>query len=497
MAKPASERATLTAFAWPSPPFCVAAGIYTLLLILGDRLLNDPDSYWHLVLGQWIASHLAFPHVDTFSSTMSGSPWIAKEWLSQVVYAGAYAIAGWTAVVVLTASAIALTFALLARLLLDRLAVTPAVTLTIAAFTIASPHLVARPHVLALPIMVAWVGSLVRALDQGRRPSLALLPLMTLWANLHGGFTLGLALIAPIAFEAVWNAPHQQRRSLALQWLRFSILALLAACITPYGPESILVTYRILSLGPALSIIGEWQPQDFSAIKGFELCLLLGIGFACYRGLRLPPMRILMILGLLHLALAHVRNAEILGLLAPLFLAAPLSRQLEPKSASHDNALPQSSAFSAAGLTALLGLATVSLVAARPLAPNENITPAAAVEVIKQARAGPILNDYNFGGYLIYAGLAPFIDGRTELYGGAFTVRHHRAVTLQDVPDFFRLIDKYRIGVTLLKPGTPAVGLLDHSTKWKRIYADTVAVVHVRQEGNAAIDAPDMRASRD
>src|SRR5262249_23667057 len=194
-----------------SLPFCAAAAIYALLLVLGARLLNDPDVYWHVAVGRWIVEHRAFPRVDTFSSTVAGAPWIAKEWLSQLLYAGAHAVAGWSGVVVLAAGAAAAAFALLAYFLLQKLAPLPALTLVGAGFVLAAPHLQARPHALALPLMVAWMGVLINAVDHRRAPPLALLPLMTLWANLHASFTLGLALIAPLAVEAWWNAGATRR----------------------------------------------------------------------------------------------------------------------------------------------------------------------------------------------------------------------------------------------------------------------------------------------
>ena len=54
--------------------------------------------------------------------------------------------------------------------------------------------------------MLAWAYGLVSASERGGVPSFWLLPLMALWANLHGGFVLGLALVAPIALDAVLNA---------------------------------------------------------------------------------------------------------------------------------------------------------------------------------------------------------------------------------------------------------------------------------------------------
>jgi hypothetical protein len=63
----------------------------------------------------------------------------------------------------------------------------------------------------------------------------------------------------------------------------------------------------------------------------------------------------------------------------------------------------------------------------------------------------------------------------------AYMLRHDRALSLQNLPDFLRLLDEYRIQATLLAPSTPAVGLLDRLPEWKRAYSDHVAVVHMRR----------------
>ena len=141
----------------------MGAGVYALLLTLGPRLLNDPDSYSHIAVGRWIMAHGAVPASDPFSFSMHGAPWISFEWLSQVIYAAAYALSGWAGVVVLAAAAIALAFGLLTRFLLRELSPTLVLVMVIAAVVLTAPHMLARPHVLTLPIMVAWAAALVRA----------------------------------------------------------------------------------------------------------------------------------------------------------------------------------------------------------------------------------------------------------------------------------------------------------------------------------------------
>jgi hypothetical protein len=147
--------------------------------------------------------------------------------------------------------------------------------------------------------------------------------------HLHGSFTFGLAMIAPIACEALWRASPSARPVVTRQWLSFALLALAAACLNPYGPEMILVTFRTVALGAALTTVAEWRSQDFTHLGGFEVIILGAFGFALYRGVTLPWLRIVMLFGVLHLALSQVRHADLLGMLAPIFLARPLAEQFK------------------------------------------------------------------------------------------------------------------------------------------------------------------------
>src|SRR5580693_6106266 len=98
-----------------SLPLWVGVAVYVLLIVAGNRLLNDPDTMWHVAVGQWILDHRAVPETDVYSFTMRGQPWISTQWLAQVTYAKVYAWFGWSGPVVLAAAASAATFALLAR----------------------------------------------------------------------------------------------------------------------------------------------------------------------------------------------------------------------------------------------------------------------------------------------------------------------------------------------------------------------------------------------
>ena len=461
-------------------PWLVAAGAYMLLLVLGPRLLSDPDTYSHIALGRWILDHHSVPTTDPFSANFRGTHWVAFEWLSQIAFAGAHAVGGWLGVAALTAAAVATALGLLTRFLLREWQPNAVLVAVLCALLLTAPHILARPHVLALPVMVAWIATLIRAVDTRAAPPWYALPLMMLWANLHGSFTFGLAMIAPIACDALWRATRSERPVVFRQWFFFALLALGAACLNPYGPEMILVTFRTVALGAALTTVAEWRSQDFTHLGAFEIIMLGTFGFALFRGVTLPWLRIVMLFGVLHLALSQVRHADLLGLLAPIFLARPLAEQFKaiaadgpPLAIRHGMLLPIAVLAVLTGATALASL--------RGIAPAARITPENAIQSVQLAKAGPVLNDYDFGGYLDFVGIAPFIDGRAELYGERYMLRHDRALSLQNLPDFMRLLDEYRIQATLLAPSTPAVGLLDRLPDWKRAYADDVAVVHVRR----------------
>ncbi|MBU6464015.1 MAG: hypothetical protein KGK01_09450 [Bradyrhizobium sp.] len=469
---------SVKSFAAPAVlPWLVGAGVYALQLTLGQRLLSDPDSYSHIAVGRWIMAHGAVPASDPFSFSMHGAPWISFEWLSELVYAAVYALLGWAGVVALAAAAIALAVGLLTRFLLRELSPLPALLMVLASVVLLAPHMLARPHVLILPILVTWAAALVRSMDRRTPPPYWALPLLTLWANLHGSVVLALGLIAPAVLEALLDAKRSEWPQVLLRWLPFSALAVAASCLTPYGPESLLMPLKTLGLGPALGWITEWRPQDFGHVGPFELLLLAGL-FALSRGVTIPVVRMLVVLGLLHFALAQVRNADLLAMLAPLYLATPLARQFGAQAeAGEGGSMRGVNLTVSTVLIVVTGLALV-----RDVRPPRINTPEAAVVNADLADAGPVLNDYSFGGYLIFAGIPTFIDGRGELYGGEFIDRYNRDLSLANLRDFLKLLDQYKFGATLLAPNTPAVALLDRLPNWQRVYSDDVAVVHKRRD---------------
>lgn len=471
-------------------PLIVGAAAF-VFLIQEPALLNDPDVFWHIKVGEWILLHSAIPRVDYFSHTMLGAPWHPHEWLAQLILAGAYAKGGWAAVVICASAAFAGALALLTRYLLrfwEPIYVLGAVAL---AFSLVAAHIVARPHIFMMPLLVVWGIGLINAHDEERLPSLGLLPLMVLWANLHGSFVFGLLLAA--AFGAVALIPAKGRRlQVAFRWSAFLAACTGAAMLAPSGPKGLLYAFEVSDMSFALSVIQEWKSPNFHKLQPLELSLMVVAAAVLSRGLKLSWLRIALLLTLLHLALKHLRHADLLALLAPVLLARPVAEQwlnasIHKPAASALDAWGRRLArpASAAGVAStILLLVAISWNAVRSdvLRPPGHFAPQAALNALQASGiSGVGLNGYDFGGYLIFSGIPTFIDGRADLFGDGFLRTYVNAVTLNGAGGgLTELMKQHDVQWTLLPSGLPAINLLDQLPGWQRVHSDPVAVVHIR-----------------
>ena len=470
-------------------PLLIGVAIFAAL-IEEPRLLNDPDTYWHLKVGEWILANGAIPQVDHFSHTMKGAPWHPHEWLGELLFAIAYAKGGWAAVVICASAAFAAALVLMSRYLLRF--VEPIYMLSAIALTcvLLAPHLLARPHILMMPLLVAWSIGLLNAHDEDRAPSLSLLPAMTVWANVHGSFVFGLLLAAAIGVGAI--IPAKGRRwELATRWTVFVTASVGAALITPFGAAGLTYPFMVNDMTFANSVINEWQSPNFQRLQPLQLCLFVVAAAVLARGLRLSFLRIALLLGLLHLALKHVRHGDLLALLAPLILARPISEQWLSASVKNGetsavdrwfrslNPPPSVAAVVLASL--VLVLASWAAVRSDTLRPPAKFAPQGALAALQASgMSGRGLNSYEFGGYLIFSGIPTFIDGRADLFGDSFLRTYVQSMNLYgEGGGLKQLIKQHEIQWTLLHSGSPAIELLDHLAGWRRIYSDPHVVVHV------------------
>lgn len=444
------------------------------VLAFTPQIFNDGDTYSHIAAGTRMLSEHAVLFRDPFSYTFAGQPWSAHEWLSEIVMALAYLAGGWSSVALLFAGAFALAAGLLAWHLSRWFA--PSTTLIVVALALScmAGSLLARPHLLALPLLELWVAGLVIARSEHRKPSWKLLPVMTLWANLHGGFAFGFLLLAYAALEALIE--EDDKLETLKSWGFFSVGAVIAALLTPHFIDGLIFPFRLVAMSQ-LANIGEWGPANFATLQPFEIVIAAALYIFLSRGVKLPIGRLLISLLLLHLALQHVRHQLVFAAVVPLLLAEPLAHALNARSPSSSRTAYPGWILAALMLAACVSVARLSW----PISLGERgAAPIYALaHVPKNVISTPVLNDYSFGGYLMFKGVPVFIDSRAELYGDDF-LRNYSKLIRPDAAVLRATLEKYKIGWTILTPNSPTVAVLDLLPGWRRLYADQIAVVHVR-----------------
>ena len=479
---PALSSSDLTPERYVSWPLVAFGLSFAFLVIGGDYLLRDSDTLWHVATGRWILEHGAVPTVDPFSHTMPGAPWHAHEWLSAILLATAHGLGDWAGVVMLTALAAAGALALMVRALLIYLRPFYAWALVLLSFLVLMPHLLARPHTLVMPVMVIWLASLVSARAENRAPALPMVLFMVVWANLHGSFIIGLCLAGVLALEGIWAVKSRPDcKRLATSWTLFLFLAGLGALATPHGIDGFFFPFQVRSMEKSLAWILEWRSPNFQKPQPLAFWIIFSLAVALYRGLRVPPFRLLLLLGFIYLALAYARHADLIGLFVPLLLAPCLEAQW-PDTAAKQPVQSSTSIFRGAAI--VLGIAAVGALTlhVRGVVPARAITPTTALEAARQAGLhGPVFNDYDFGGYLIYSGIRTFIDGRADMYGDVFVDQILRASNVVTKADsLLQLLNEYGVTWTLARPDGSLVRQMDQLLGWQRVHVDAVAVVHAR-----------------
>ncbi len=450
-----------------------AAFAFTIIV---PTALRDGDTGWHLATGAWIVAHARVPTTDPFSFTATGRPWVAHEWLSELAMYASYRAAGWSGLIVLTGTAMAALFALVACEVRRWLSPRASVVALLMLVTGLLPSLLARPHILALPILAAWLIVLLHARERDRPPPLGFALVMLVWANAHGSFVFGLALVGVFALEALITAAPSDRRRVVLGWGAFGAVCAITATATPAGFDGLIFPFYVDRL-KLLAHLNEWRPADFATFSGFEAILLATLAVLLLRPARIPPVRLMLLLGVLHLALQHTRQEIVLVVVGILILAKPLGKAWTTKTTSPTTPHHESRSIGIVVLLLAIGLAGYRVAVPVIRADSAGIPATALRDLPPPLRHQRVFNEYSFGGSLILAGIRPYIDGRSDMYGDPFTLDYFR-IAAGDVARWHAANARWHFGWTILPPRSPLVAVLDRDPAWRRVYADATAVIH-------------------
>ena len=448
-------------------PLLVAVLLIPAVLGSSQSIFNDGDVSWHIATGQWILDHRAIPHTDPFSFTWFGKPWVPIEWLAEMIYACAYRFSGYGGVAALVTAVL---MALHAVVYLNASRWVRSSLLPIIAMDfVLMPMLLARPHVLTWPLLAFWTWLMLRAREQDRAPPLVAALLMTIWANLHGGFVFGLAIAAAFGLEALVDSADRARAF--RQWLVFGIACALACMINGNWLEGVLHPFRFTQL-QMLPLIDEWKRSTPAITPWFFGVLAVTLALIVWKRPRLPWVRWLLLAGMLGLALLQVRHQAMLAIIAAMVLPQGFAKGAEL--AASDDWISRRIALGGAAFLVVIR-------AVMPLQPPENdANPWKLIAMVPpELRSQPVINGYSMGGPLILSGVRPYVDGRGDMYGDEHVVEYSRIVH-GDEGLFHKAVQRWKIRWAMLPKGSKLIPVIQRTPGWRLVAQDKVGVIYAR-----------------
>jgi hypothetical protein len=263
-------------------------GAVALLLTLPFVSEVHADGYKALYVGRWIAQH-GIPHREALTIAAHGRPWIDEQWLAELIYYQSWSLGGYKLLAVFAASLVALACMLIAAVMRRRGAsvVTVICCATVASVTLVGSQFI-RAQNFALPLFALLLALCLADAehDLPRRRLILLLPLLVLWANLHGSVLLGAALaVAYLIYRGTMMA-RRRLWSTAAACAGLALAAALSPMATPYGFH-ILDYYREFIGNPAMAAAtNEWQAPAYPSLGFFELYVpLVVVGALVLRSL--------------------------------------------------------------------------------------------------------------------------------------------------------------------------------------------------------------------
>ena len=232
-------------------PFLLVLGLLGMAARQGFRPIGDPDTWWHLRLGDdlWRTWNFTDPAPWTRFAT---EHWVTTQWLPEVVASRFEHLFGLRGVVWLTSAGFVLIAAVLYLACRSEADVLAAAVATLVAFLGMSATLTPRPQ-LASFILLLIVTSTWLQTAKDLRPRWWLIPVSWLWACSHGmwfsGIVVGLVVVVGLFLD------RRIRGAIALRLMAIPVASLVVAAVTPAGPGVLLAPFAV---GGITKYITEW-----------------------------------------------------------------------------------------------------------------------------------------------------------------------------------------------------------------------------------------------
>jgi hypothetical protein len=464
--------------------FLIAVGVTATLT---DHFV-EPDIFWHLRDAQYVVSHQHIVTQDLYSFTVSGAPWVSHEWVSELVYYGAYKVAGWQGIFGLYGGLMVLLVLGVYWLALREGAGPVAAGLCAAlAKVLIGVGSGPRMQHLGWLCFIAVYAILQKYRAERRAPLWALPFLFCLWINLHGSWLSGAAIWAVLLVSGFLK--HDLGRIQASPWswpdvsrmVVFGALSFAALFVNPTGYKAVLYPFETMFRMPLQQHnVLEWQGVYMAGPIGLRvlvtLAVLLLVAVASKKPWRADE--VLLTLFVLYFGLTHQRLLVLTGFVLPPILA---SRMYVPT--SYDPSHERRRVNVAVCCAAVVALVILFPRAATLQGAINKAFPAAAVEYLKSHRPGErMYHTYHWGGFLEWnlPETRTFVDGRGDIFEFRGVLKDY--LDIYNLRQSKELLDRYKIDCALIEKDAALAYLLNNTSGWRRVYADDMAVIFQREK---------------
>ena len=437
------------------------------------RPIRNPDVWMNLRVAEDILATGEIPTVDTYSAVAAGRPLIIHEWLSAFIFLGIFKLGGGEALSVFRA-AIFLAMLLFLWFSLerhDRRFILTAPILALVAYVILE-RIFVRPHAFTLLFLCVWVYCIEHWRRERRlRYLILLVPLQALWANLHGGYLIGLVLAAMLtgvtavlAWRPSWSRCESYTWSDAARFAGLTVACLAACFINPHGLRLLEFSLTMAFSSDFINqYVYEWGSPlaDKYTRRAYGFNLILSIAILMWSGLALsakrrPLMDAAFALLATAITVQAIRFVPFIGILG--FAATIRAWRSVAEAGAGTLPVTRRPVLE----TALFGFIIAStLIYGFPYDKSNHRRigwgfggrlPNKTVEFMQERNfEGVIFNDYADGAVIIHhlsPGVRPVIDPRIDIYGSDLT--HEYFSSRKDPVKFFRYLNKYNVSFILL-----------------------------------------------
>jgi len=470
-------------------PVFLAVALGASVFHFANRGVADPDIWWHLRNAQYLLESHRFIRTDMYSFTVLGQPWMNHEWLAEIPYYLAWKAWGLQGIFLLMLCLIE--SILMGVFWLASMAcgnVKAAFVASWVAILLATVSFGPRTLLFGWLFLILLLAALWRFKEQGK-DHLGWLPLLFLvWVNTHGSWLIGMMVLgiyfvggllpSSLGMLSVTRWSPSQLRKL----VKVTALSVAALFVNPYGYRLVMYPFDLaFRQNLNISNVEEWASIDFHSPRGKILIavILVMLLATMWRHQRWRVEWFCLFCLGLYMSVTYMRFLFLAGILFTPLLAQRLDF-LPPYRRDQDK--PWLNALLMVGMIVSIVLRFPSVPRleediARYYPSNKAI---GALQSAVRQQPGPVLNDYLWGGYMIWNSrdIPVFIDSRVDVFEYHGVVREF--MNLANLHDPLERLDQRRIRYVFLSSDSPVTYLLKQVPTWKVRYSDDVATLFER-----------------